>query len=137
MTQNAGYTYRHVLGADAAGRVTLDFLVKTLPPSSESQWRERLICGEILLGDRIADGTETLRAGTVLIWNRRSWLEEDTPQQFGIVFRDEYVLVVNKPSGLPTLPGAGFFLNTLLSMVRTQIPGARPLHRLGRATSGL
>ncbi|MEQ1825974.1 MAG: RluA family pseudouridine synthase, partial [Pirellula sp.] len=33
--------------------------------------------------------------------------------------------------------GAGFFLNTLLSMVRTQIPGARPLHRLGRATSGL
>jgi 23S rRNA pseudouridine1911/1915/1917 synthase len=47
------------------------------------------------------------------------------------------VLAVNKPSGLPTLPGAGFMENTLLRLVQRQTPGASPVHRLGRATSGI
>ena len=38
---------------------------------------------------------------------------------------------------LPTIPGAGFYLNTLLSLVRADFPQANPVHRLGRATSGL
>jgi 23S rRNA pseudouridine1911/1915/1917 synthase len=47
------------------------------------------------------------------------------------------VLAVNKPSGLPTLPGGGFMENTLLRLVQEQIPSANPVHRLGRATSGI
>jgi 23S rRNA pseudouridine1911/1915/1917 synthase len=47
------------------------------------------------------------------------------------------VLAVNKPAGLPTLPGANFLNNTLLHLVRTLHPDAAPLHRLGRWTSGL
>ncbi len=54
-----------------------------------------------------------------------------------MIYQDEQLLVVSKPSGLPTLPGAGFYLNTLLSRVQSEFPTARPLHRLGRATSGL
>jgi 23S rRNA pseudouridine1911/1915/1917 synthase len=47
------------------------------------------------------------------------------------------LLVVDKPSGLPTLPGAGFYLHTLLSQVQLQYPEVHSVHRLGRATSGL
>jgi 23S rRNA pseudouridine1911/1915/1917 synthase len=46
-------------------------------------------------------------------------------------------LAVNKPSGLPTLPGGGFMENTLLRLVQKQTPNANPVHRLGRATSGI
>ena len=46
-------------------------------------------------------------------------------------------MVVVKPSGLPTIPSGGFLKHTLLHLVRQQWPGASPLHRLGRATSGL
>lgn len=59
------------------------------------------------------------------------------PLDFQLVYHDEQLLVVNKPSGLPTLPGGGFYEHTLLQLVRQQFPAARPLHRLGRGTSGL
>lgn len=137
MTHNQGYSYRHVLDRAAVGYSTLSYLVSHFPHSAESEWRVRLEAGEILLNDQTAHGLEQLRAGIVLTWNRPGWIEVDTPQSYGVIFQDEELLVVDKPSGLPTLPGAGFYLNTLLSLVRTDFPAARPLHRLGRATSGL
>src|SRR5215472_1508642 len=50
---------------------------------------------------------------------------------------DPHLLAVNKPSGLPTLPGSGFMENTLLRLVQKHIANANPVHRLGRATSGI
>src|ERR1700732_2791888 len=38
---------------------------------------------------------------------------------------------------LPTLPGGGFMENTLLRLVQKQTPNANPVHRLGRATTGI
>lgn len=137
MTLNQGYRYRQVLGPEAAGHSTLSYLVRHFSHSNESEWRDRIASGEILLDDKAADGLELLRAGSVLIWNRPGWVEEETPQEYGVIFQDEHLLVVDKPSGLPTIPGAGFFLNTLLSLVRADFPHANPVHRLGRATSGL
>ena len=46
-------------------------------------------------------------------------------------------MAINKPSGLPTLPGGGFMENTLLRLVQKQTPNANPVHRLGRGTSGI
>ena len=137
MTLNQGYSYRHVLGPRAVGHTTLSYLAEHYSHSDVSAWQARLEAGEVLWNDKAADGWELLRAGDVLVWNRPGWVEEETPQDFGVVFQDQDLLVVNKPSGLPTLPGAGFYLNTLLSLVQTEFPEARPLHRLGRGTSGL
>jgi len=54
-----------------------------------------------------------------------------------VIFQDEFLVAVIKPSGLPTLPGGGFLENTLIARVRAQFPEASPMHRLGRGTSGL
>jgi len=57
---------------------------------------------------------------------------------FAITSKDEYFLAAAKPPGLPTMPGGGLFMeNTLLTLVRRRYPGANPLHRLGRGTSGV
>lgn len=72
-----------------------------------------------------------------MVWNRPPWVEADVPQDFAVLFEDEHVLAVNKPSGLPTLPGGGFLENTLLRLVQRRSPEANPVHRLGRATSGI
>ena len=137
MTLNQGYRYRHVLGLDASGFSLLAYLARHFSHSSEVEWQARIEAGEVLLNDQVACGTEDLLAGTVLVWNRPGWVEEETPLDFGVIYRDQHLLVVSKPSGLPTLPGAGFYLNTLLSRVQREFPTARPLHRLGRTTSGL
>ena len=54
-----------------------------------------------------------------------------------IVFDDGDLLVLNKPSGLPVLPAGGFLEHTLLAQLQAWAPEARPVHRLGRFTSGL
>jgi 23S rRNA pseudouridine1911/1915/1917 synthase len=137
MKLNQGYSYRAQLGVKAQSHTLLDYLVKTYAHSSLQTWQERLARGEILLDHRTATGVEKLQAGQILIWNRPPWLEEDTPQHYNAVYQDETLLVVNKPSGLPTVPAGGFLENTLFSLVRKEFPTAQPLHRLGRGTSGL
>lgn len=137
MTLNQGYRYRHVLGPTAAGHSALSYLVHNFTHSSETEWQSRLDAGEVFLNENCATGRELLRPGQVLVWNRPGWLEETTPQEYTVIYQDAQLLAVNKPSGLPTIPGAGFYRNTLLSLVQADFPAARPLHRLGRATSGL
>lgn len=134
---NQGYSYRRILGPEALGHTALSYLVSAFAHSSAAEWRTRLDAGEILLNDERVDWQSPLRPGQVLIWNRPGWREEETPQKYGVVYRDENLLAVDKPSGLPTLPGGGFYRNTLLSLVRADFPTAIPLHRLGRGTSGL
>jgi 23S rRNA pseudouridine1911/1915/1917 synthase len=84
-----------------------------------------------------ATGSESVIAGQALVWNRPPWTEPDTPQHFEVLFDDPHLLAINKPSGLPTLPGGGFMENTLLRLVQKRFPNANPVHRLGRATSGI
>ncbi|MCA9160373.1 MAG: RluA family pseudouridine synthase [Planctomycetales bacterium] len=137
MTHNLGYSYRLQLDDKVAGHTTLSLLTSRFPHSTEAEWAARIQEGQVLLNDRIADEAQPLSAGMIMIWNRPGWIEEDTPQHYEVLFEDEHLLAVSKPGGLPTLPGAGFYLNTLLSFVRSRYPTARPLHRLGRGTSGL
>ncbi|MEO8270073.1 MAG: RluA family pseudouridine synthase [Aureliella sp.] len=137
MTRNLGYSYRLQLDKKAIGHTTLSFLSSRFRHSTEAEWAVRIEEGQVLVNDKIAEESQLLLAGMIMIWNRPGWTEEETPQKFAVEFEDEQLLAVSKPSGLPTLPGAGFYLNTLLNLVRSRYPSARPLHRLGRGTSGL
>ncbi len=134
---NDGYSYRHALGPEAFGHTVHSYLVSVFVHSTALQWRSRLDDGEVLLNGERAHTEQKVAPGQILIWNRPPWIEEETPQEYRIVYEDETLLAIDKPSGLPTLPGGGFYRNTLLSLVRIDFPTARPVHRLGRGTSGL
>ena len=78
-----------------------------------------------------------LAAGQELVWHRPPWEEPEADTRVRILHEDDHLLAVDKPRGLPTLPGGGFLDNTLLARVRTLFPESSPMHRLGRGTSGL
>jgi 23S rRNA pseudouridine1911/1915/1917 synthase len=137
MTLNNGYSYQEVLNHHAQGHTTLSYLVMHYPHSDKASWLQRLANTEVVLNNQIARGDEVLQVGQVLVWNRPAWQEASTPHHYDVVYQDEAIAVVNKPSGLPTMPAGGFLVNTLLTKVREQFPEASPIHRLGRATSGL
>jgi len=137
MLPNQGYCYRHVVRSLGAEHTLESYLANSFPHSTEAEWRERIQAGEILVDGRAIDGLVRLRPGSLLAWNRPGWIEEGTPTTFDVLYRDDELLAVNKPSGLPTLPGAGFYRHTLLSLVQELDPDVRPLHRLGRGTSGI
>ena len=134
---NRGYAYTTIISNAHPGRTLLSHLASFYPHSTPEAWQQNLDNGEVTLNGISATGSESLTAGQTLIWNRPPWSEPDSPQHFDILHDDPYLLAVNKPSGLPTLPGGGFLENTLLRLVRKHTPNANPVHRLGRATSGI
>ncbi|GGQ94408.1 RluA family pseudouridine synthase [Deinococcus ruber] len=134
---NHGYAYREQVQQRAQGTSVLTHLARRYPHSSRSEWEERIGAGEVWLDGNPVLPHTVLKAGQLLIWQRPPWLEEAAPRQYQVVYTDDALLAVVKPSGLPTLPGGGFLENTLLSAVHDDYPEASPLHRLGRGTSGL
>ncbi len=134
---NRGYAYTAIIGEQDGGQSLLRHLASLYPHSSSAAWQQKLDDGEVTLDGMTATGSESVSAGQTLVWNRPPWVEPDAPRHFDVLFEDALLLAVNKPSGLPTLPGGGFLENTLLRLVQKQCPEANPVHRLGRATSGI
>lgn len=134
---NSGFAYREQLGAAAAGRSLVAWLAQRYAHSTECVWRERIGAGEVEIDGRGARPDERLVAGAVLAWHRPPWREPEVPLAFAILHRDEHLLAVAKPRGLPTLPNGGFVEHTLQHLVRQLHPEAAAAHRLGRGTSGL
>ena len=134
---NEGYEYCEQLGPDADGRTLLDFLSRRYDHSSSAEWTTRIASGQVLIDDLPAQGDSVLHAGCELVWQRPPWVEPDAPRSFDLLYEDDGLIAVNKPAGLPTLPGANFLQSTLLYIVRAHAPDAAPLHRLGRWTSGI
>jgi 23S rRNA pseudouridine1911/1915/1917 synthase len=134
---NRGYAYTTIIGSQYDGQPLLSHLACLYPHSTPQAWQENLNHGEVTLNGVTADGSESVRSGQTLVWNRPPWMEPDCPRHFELLFEDAHLLAVSKPSGLPTLPGGGFMENTLLRLVQRQNPNANPVHRLGRGTTGI
>lgn len=136
---NQGHAYRD---RPRAGRTVLDHLSARYPRVDRSVWAARLARSEVSLDGAPASGAEVLRNGSELVWHRPPWVEPFAPLRFAIVYRDEFMLAVAKPRGLPVLPGGGLYQeHTLLHQLARRLPaellGAAPIHRLGTGTSGV
>jgi 23S rRNA pseudouridine1911/1915/1917 synthase len=138
MLANGGFHHLEQVNSAASGKTVLAHLTIRYPLASEAEWLNRIDSGQVLLGDEPARRDDVLRAGQKLSWIRPPWIEPEVPLATAILYEDDDLLAVAKPSGLPTLPGGGGFLeHTLLALVRQRHPEASPMHRLGRGTSGI
>ena len=91
-----------------------------------------------------ADGTrrrpsERVRAGEHVVLVRPAFEEPNVPLHFDVLYEDDAILAVDKPSGLPVHPSATYHKNTLTYLLRQRFGQNAPqiAHRLDRETSGL
>jgi 23S rRNA pseudouridine1911/1915/1917 synthase len=134
---NQGCEYRERLGPDADSLTLLAYLSHRYRHSSPMEWAARIASGHVLVDELPAHAESVLLAGCQVVWQRPPWVEPDAPKSFSIIYEDDDLIAVNKPAGLPTLPGANFLQSTLQYLVRASAHDAAPLHRLGRWTSGI
>ena len=134
---NQGWTYCDRISPRFADMTVLDYYTQRYRHSTRSEWQQRIEGRQILLDQRPVQPQAQLKAGQQLPYQRPPWQEPPAPVNIDILYQDKHLLVVNKPSGLPVLPGANFLQHTLLWQVQQQYPNAYPIHRLGRGTSGL
>jgi 23S rRNA pseudouridine1911/1915/1917 synthase len=70
---------------------------------------------------------------------RRASDEPGTPTELPVLFQDDWLLVLDKPTGLPIHPTARYQTGTLVTLLKERFGEhfAEPAHRLDRETSGL
>ncbi len=137
---NRGFCYRDEIDRDGAGESVLAFYTSRYAHSSEHEWLERIERGAVRLDGAVVTPSTVLRTGQTLSYERAPWAEPEAPSTFDVLYEDDDLVAVDKPSGLPVLPGGHYLDHTLLALVRARFTGEvppSPLHRLGRATSGV
>ncbi|MEB3313366.1 MAG: RluA family pseudouridine synthase [Cyanobacteriota bacterium] len=136
---NQGWIYCDRITAADAGQRVLEFYTNRYPHSTAADWLGRLQAGQIRLEGQIANGQDILGRGQQLAYHRPPWEEPPVPLGYTVLHEDDQVLVIDKPAGLPVLPGGNFLHHTLLHQLQQAYPDSPPLpvHRLGRGTSGL
>ncbi len=114
------------------------YICTKIPRLSRSKVQAIIRTGK--LSERLLKPSTLVQPGMVLNLTRPKLVEPETPQELPIIYRDEAVLVVDKPAGLPMHPSARYLRGTLVALARNlAMPGEKPdpAHRLDRETSGL
>ncbi|MEM9267063.1 MAG: RluA family pseudouridine synthase [Cyanobacteria bacterium P01_F01_bin.13] len=129
--------YCDVISKVHPSTTVLDYYIHHYRHSDRSTWQTRIESGQIRLNDQPINADTSITAGQRLSYHRPPWQEPSVPLEINTIHEDDVLLVVNKPSGLPVLPGGNFLQHTLLWQLRQRYPTAAPIHRLGRGTSGI
>lgn len=139
--------------ADSAFSGRLDsFIAENAPEFSRSQIKRAIESGLAAVNDQpCTRASQKIQSGDRVSWNIPSPPDASHPtagpvQPFDILFEDEHILVIDKPSGLVVHPGAGHSDGTLVNGLLAKYPeiaqvgeSDRPgiVHRLDADTSGL
>ncbi len=85
------------------------------------------------------DATTELPAGAVVYFYRDLPDEVEVPFDIPVLYRDDNILVVDKPHFLATMPRGGHVAQTALVRLRRDLdlPELSPAHRLDRLTAGV
>jgi tRNA pseudouridine32 synthase/23S rRNA pseudouridine746 synthase len=116
------------------------FLADWFADVAAATWQARMDKGEVVdQHGRCLQPDSPFKRGICMFYYRE--IEAETPIPFAeqILFRDEHILVADKPHFLPVIPGGRFLHETLLVRLKKKfsLEHLVPLHRLDRETAGV
>ncbi|MEE9327331.1 MAG: pseudouridine synthase [Cocleimonas sp.] len=118
----------------------LDFLIERFPFIGETILKERMSRGDIVdqTGKKFNDSSKYVEE-VFLFYYREIPNEKRIPFDEKILFKDEYIIVVDKPHFIPITPTGRYVKESLLSRLkhRYQNEDISPIHRLDRETAGV
>jgi len=100
----------------------------------------KVLAGEVVTPDgAVIDGATVLAPGAHVYLYRDLPDEVPIPFEIPVLYRDDHILVVDKPHFLATMPRGSHVVQTALVRLRRQLdlPELSPAHRLDRLTAGV
>ena len=121
-------------------RTVAEFLVQRFPGVTPDAWHARLTGGDVIDALGSAVSLQCLFEPHRKLFYYRS-LPPETPIPFKevVLYRDQYIVVVDKPHFLPVVPSGRYLQETLLVRLKRSlgIDTLAPVHRIDRDTAGL
>lgn len=121
-------------------------LAQMLPDYSRSKITNWVKSGKALINDKTFKPKEKVSGGEIValsieVEQKNHWQAEDI--ELNVIYEDDDIIIINKPVGLVTHPGAGNWSGTLANALLhydsslTRLDRAGIVHRLDKNTSGL
>ncbi|HJX89907.1 MAG TPA: pseudouridine synthase [Pyrinomonadaceae bacterium] len=121
-------------------KTVLEFFTERFPRVDVETWTVRMAKGEVTdeTGQRL-DPQSAYRVGACIFYYREVETESRIPFVEQVLYRDEHILVADKPHFLPVIPSGRFLHQTLLVRLRKtyNVESLVPIHRLDRETAGV
>lgn len=117
-----------------------DHLVGRLPADGTARVDEMIVEGRFVDERGTAITAATAYAPHVLVWFHRDLPVEAVVQDsVPVLYRDERIVVVDKPHFLSTIPRGQHVMQSVVVRMRDELglPGLGPAHRLDRLTAGV
>lgn len=118
----------------------LSFLTTRFSDIGEAAWRSRMARGLVVDGQGLAQTPDSpYRAGACIHYYRELDAEPAIPFRETVLYRDDHILVADKPHFLPVMPAGRFLQETLLVRLRRLggLDDLAPVHRIDRETAGV
>ncbi len=118
----------------------LNFLVDRFHYHSREEWETLINEGKVKVNHLTSSPGQPLRAGDEIAYTTNAWEEPEVRKDYRVVYEDETLFVLSKPAPLPVHAIGAYFKNTLMHLLREDIPESRNyhlIHRLDSETSGL
>ena len=117
-----------------------DFLVQRFPAINRETWLDRMASSLVVdeFGGMVTP-ERPYRGHMRLYYYRALPAETRIPFEAEILFRDEHLVVADKPHFLPVTPSGHYLQETLLVRLKNQLAldSLIPIHRIDRETAGL
>lgn len=118
----------------------LDFLVERFPRLTREFLRQRLEAGDIVDDAGVPQRPDSPYRVRSWLWYYREVPDEvPVPFELPVLYRDERLVVVDKPHFMATTPSGRYLRHTALVRLRRELglTTLSPIHRLDRETAGV
>src|SRR4051812_30934854 len=125
---------------DGSPRTIYEYILARFPQVQSTVWRTRIMQGEVCLSDGTAVGFDTAYRHGITVFYRKEVASEPAPiEKPLVIYKDEAIVVVDKPHGMPVTPSGEHVERSLLVILQrsTGFRDLSPVHRLDRDTAGL
>lgn len=128
-----------IIDARSAGKSLAEAISDRFSYHSYEYWLEKIAAGLVLVNGCPAEIRQVLQLEDRLDFTVPDFAEPDIDCNYQTVFRNDYLLLVNKPAGLPVHSTRRFYYQTLVAEIRRRegFTDINPLQRLDRETGGL
>jgi tRNA pseudouridine32 synthase / 23S rRNA pseudouridine746 synthase len=121
-------------------KTIFEYLVARFPQVNAAVWHERVSQGLVTLSDGTKLNEQSpYRHGMTVFYRKHVPSEPPLVEEPVIVYRDEEIIVVDKPHGIPVTPCGQHIERSLFIRLQriTELPDLAPVHRLDLDTTGL